>query len=73
MHTMAKPKRARPRANANRNPRKEHPYLVGCTNKEATLLARGAKKLGMGPTTFLREIGLFRARQALGLRQPGEA
>lgn len=52
-------------------PRKQHPYLVGCTDQEAALIARGAKKAGQGPTTFLRDLGLFQARRLLGLRQPG--
>lgn len=61
---MAKPK------NTQKTPRKEHPFLVGCTADEAALIARGAKKFDMGPTTFLRDCGLFQARAALGLKQP---
>ncbi len=51
-------------------PRKQHPFLVGCTEEEAALISRGAAKFEMGPTTFLRDCGLFQAREALGLKQP---
>lgn len=54
-------------------PSRQHPFLVGCTEHEASLLTRAGKKLGQGPITFLRDIALFRARQLLGLRQPGDA
>ena len=48
-------------------PRKQHPFLVGCSQQEAQLLKRGAQALDMGPITLLRESGLAAARDALGL------
>lgn len=55
-----------------KKPRQEHPYLVGCTHKEAALIARGAAKFGMGPIEFLRDSAIFQARDALGLKQSSE-
>lgn len=53
-----------------KKPRQEHPFLVGCTHKEAALIARGAAKFGMGPIEFLRDSALFQARDLLGMKQP---
>jgi len=52
-----------------KTPRKQHPYLVGCTTEEAALIERGASRHGLGPTTFLRTCAMIAARKALGLKR----
>lgn len=42
-----------------KTPRKQHPFLVGCTLAEAKKIKRNARLAGVGPITFLRELGLL--------------
>ncbi len=65
-------KPAKKKKASGKRPRQEHPFLVGCSHREAYMLARGATALGLrGPVTLLREAALDAARDALGLK-PGE-
>lgn len=58
-----------PRAKKSRKkptPRKQHPFLVGCTHAEAEFLARAAEAGDEGPITFIRESAMMRASKRLG-------
>ncbi len=59
----AKPKRTK-------QPRDEHPRLIGFTEKENGIVVRAATKGGMSATAYIREAALFNAREDLGLVHP---
>jgi hypothetical protein len=49
---------AKARKTQAKTPRKQHPFLVGCTLAEAKIIKKNAKLSGVGPTTYMRMLAL---------------
>lgn len=61
-YTLHMPKLAQKKP--TKTPRKQHPFLVGCTFEEAGLISAEAARRGVGPITFMRDLALKAASRA---------